>query len=227
MGFFNFFKKKDNSIKDTQTAEELFKDAEIIIKNKKICDECTFKKLCREKERDASYYCDWVVDINFDRNKKSILLIDDNEGMISFLKDDIEYLNDQELLDLNNLNLITMSGAHAAFNLEATQIKAGGLNISYAIIDITLGGTQITDRGTIKYTGVDVFEMIHNYNPDVKFIFYTGNNLNPHIQSNARLINQFKSIYGKNIKDFILFKTSMDIDDRREFISKKLFLSDK
>jgi len=84
----------------------------------------------------------------------------------------------------------------------------------------------MTEKGNLKYTGVDVFEMINknkNTPKDFKFLFYTGNNLNPYIKSNEKLINQFKNITGDSIKDYVLFKTSMDIDSRRKYIIEHIF----
>lgn len=184
------------------------------------------ESISEESEESGVYtpVCDYSVNIpNFSKSRDSILIIDDNEGMVSFLKDDLDYFNLKNIIDYKKINVITMSSKLAGFIFEATQRKMNGLNIKYAIIDITLGGSVMGKTGNIKYTGVDVYEMIIEYNPEVRFIFYTGNNLNPHINANKKIIDQFYNLTKKDIKEFILFKTSLDMDSRRKYIAKHLF----
>jgi len=215
------FLKKIFLKKDENTARALFENKDI--KQKGSCKDCALQSKC-EDQGNYDYRCDYTVDMSdFDRDKRSILLMDDHEGIVSFLKDDLVYLDEKNIIDLDKINVLTFSSNLAAFNFEVAQRKMKGLNIDWAIIDITLGGSVITKDGNVKYTGVDVYEMILKYNPDVKFIFYTGNNLNPYIKANKAIIDKFKSISGKKIKDYILFKTSLDMNTRRDFISKHLF----
>ncbi len=163
----------------------------------------------------------------FNKKKDTIFIIDDNEGMVSFLEDDMEYLEEKGVIDKDKMNILSLTGSHSAFTFEVLQKRENGLNIKWAIIDITLGGSIMTREGNIKYTGIDVYDMLQKYNPEAKFLFYTGNNLNPYIKRNKQLIEQFKTITnGKNIMDYVLFKTSMDMDSRREYIAKYLFDTD-
>jgi len=155
-------------------------------------------------------------------NKDIFLIIDDNEGMVSFLKDDLDYLKDIGVYD--NIEILTLSGSHSAFTLKAMLDKIPTLNIKYAIIDITLGGSIMTPKGNLKYTGIDVLDML--YNKNLKYIFYTGNNLNPYIKRNKELIQQFFDITEEDIQEHILFKTSMDLKSRRKYIAKKFFDED-
>ena len=221
---FKYLKKLFNNEKeiDLNTADNLFKNDKI---NKKgSCANCALAPLCKEKG-DYDYRCDYTVELtDFDEDKPSILLVEDNEGVVNFLKEDVQYLEENGLLNNREYNILTFTSNLAAFNFEVAQRKMCGLNIKYAILDITLGGSIMTEDGNIKYTGVDVYEMILKYNPNVKVLFYTGNNLNPYINANAKLIEQFKNITkGKDIKDYILFKTSLDMDTRRKSLSERLF----
>lgn len=169
--------------------------------------------------------CSWIKkDLKFDRNKPSILIIDDNPGLVSFLKDDIESIFDKNRLDIDNFNIIEFTSKFAAYNFIATHQYFDGLNIKYAIIDITLGGSVQTYNGNIRLTGVDVFnEIYRKVGEELKFVFYTGNQLNPYIKSNRDLIDQFKNIYHDNIIDHVLYKTTMSMDKRRESLNKILF----
>ena len=214
----NLFKKEKKI--DLNTAENLFKDDKIAKKGS--CAGCKLAPMCLNRG-DYDYRCDFTVDMsNFDKAKDSILLVEDNEGVINFLEEDIDYLIEQKKIK-DKYNILSFTGTLAAFNFEVSQRKLNGLNIKYAILDITLGGSIMTESGNLKYTGVDVLEMIFKYNPEVSFLFYTGNNLNPYINANARLIKQFKDMTGEDIEDYILFKTSLDIDTRRESLVKRLF----
>ncbi len=210
---------------DKITAEELFKDDEVIVCNSiDDCTNCCIEPYCKEP-RKFDEDCNWVIPFpkEFVSANDSILLIDDNAGMVSFLIDDMEFLKSKGCID-NDINILPITTSSAAFSFNAIQEKHQGLNIKWALIDITLGGSRVKNGENEKLTGVDVYEMIIKYNPDVNFLFYTGNNLNPYIRANEKLIQQFKDVSGgKNIKDYVLFKTSMDMDSRRNYIQTHLF----
>lgn len=169
--------------------------------------------------------CSWIKkDLKIDKSKPSILIIDDNPGLVSFLRDDIESIFDKNHLDIDDFNIIEFTSKFTAYTFIATHQYFDGLNIKYAIIDITLGGSVQTYNGNIRLTGVDVFKEIYRIEgEDLKFVFYTGNQLNPYIKSNRELIEQFKNIYHDNIIDHVMYKTTMSMDKRRETLNKILF----
>ena len=96
-------------------------------------------------------------------------------------------------------------------------------NVKYAIIDISFGGYKIINDEKIRYTGVDVLEMIQKYNPDIKFILYTNNHLNPGIKANKSVLDKYEDIRTDNIHDHVLYKTALTIEDRREYFVDNLF----
>ncbi len=222
-----FNKKEEKGV----TSETLFGDETETIEY--CCDDCPLKgKDCsgkvinelRNNKLGIGDSCLFEEEIKqHDPDKDTFFIIDDNEGMVSFLEDDVEYFDKYKVLNAKDINILSLSGNHSAFVFELLQERLKGLNIKWAIIDITLGGSIMTEQGNIKYTGVDVLEMILKYNPEVNFLFYTGNNLNPYIKRNKKLINQFNNITGNNIEDYTLFKTSMDMQSRRKFIAERLF----
>ena len=217
----NVFKKEEKSVDEEMTADALFGDDKITIDVN--CNECPLRKLCSKKGQ-VVHECENAIELpEYNPKLDTILIIDDNEGMVSFLKDDMEYFSEEGIINLKEVNLLTISGVHAAFTLKLLYEKLSNLNIKWAIIDITLGGSKMTEKGNIKYTGVDAFNMMYSNNSDLEYLFYTGNNLNPYIKSNEKLINQFKKITGGDIKKKILFKTSMDIKTRRDYILKCIF----
>ncbi len=222
--FFNMFKDKDEA--EIPTAASLFETekGDSVVRpcsgreGHEGCKQCYLGKNNTEKITITSQ-CEWIKTLdNYDDSKPSILVVDDNPGIISFMIDDIQSL-DGTKLNLDEYNLITFDTVNAAYQFEATQHKYKGLNIKYAILDLTLGGSIVTDDGPIKYTGVDIYQQILIYNPEVKTLFYTGNNLNEYIKSNKKIISQFSKLTnGKHIKDYVLFKTALDLDGRRKFL---------
>ena len=220
---------------DELVAEKIFADTD---KNYPIygCKLCNEKEVCEAKDlitvnknavRNHIGYeeeCVFKKELaNYTQGHDTFFIIDDNEGIVSFLEDDLEFFHEEKILDLGKINVLALTGSHSAFSFELIQKKTPNLNIKWAVIDITLGGSIMTSEGNIKYTGVDVFKILIENNPDVKFLFYTGNNLNPYIKGNKKIIDQFHNITNKNISDYILFKTSMDIDIRRKYIAKTFF----
>jgi len=203
------------------TEEDLFDDEPEIQDDCSVCElrhQCVTKRAC---EKGLVPKLDGI-----DTSKDTLLIIDDNEGVVSFLKDDIEYFFENDIIKRDEINLLALTGTDAAFALQRIYKRGIDIKIKWAIIDITLGGSKMTENGNIKLTGVDVFEEIFKHTPekeDFKFLFYTGNNLNPYIKSNEKLIEQFKVVKNEGIKKYVLFKTSIDIKSRRSYISKFLF----
>jgi hypothetical protein len=222
--------------KEEITAQELFKDKHIPKVTNEACKDCVLKghgcvgKLIKStdkltsKEAANAEKCILDSEIqNYNPDKDTFFIIDDNEGMVSFLNDDMNYLEEQGVFSKEDINIISLSGSYAAFALDILQKRHQGLNIKWAIIDITLGGSIMTPEGNVKYNGVDVLSMILEYNPELEYIFYTGNNLNPYIKRNKELIDRFNEMTNKDIMDNVLFKTSRSIEDRRRFIAKRFF----
>lgn len=224
--FFNMFNDKigkEEEIQKIQTAASLFDTPGDEVRP---CSEAVGCKICYIGKNntlpiDISPKCDWALELtDYDSSKPSILIVDDNPGIISFLIDDIEAL-DGIKINLSEYNVLTFDTINAAYYFEATQHKYHGLNIKYAILDLTLGGSVPTNEGTSKYTGVDIYQQMLIYSPEAKVLFYTGNNLNEYIKSNKKIITQFRELsHGKSIKDYILFKTALDLDGRREYLGK-------
>jgi len=217
----DFFKKIfERNVEESITQEELFPEEKAPLDE---CVNCELKELCIQKRLRDPTKKDLPQIKNFDESKETLLIIDDNEGVISFLKDDIENFYERGILKEDEINLLLLTTSNAGFALQKLYDKGINLNIKWAIIDITLGGSKMTNEGNVKLTGVDVFEMIYNNSKDFKFLFYTGNNLNPYIKSNEKLIQQFENLTNDDIKKYVLFKTSMDIQKRRKYLTEKLF----
>lgn len=221
------FSNDEVSSHELLTAKNLFDDSDILEIDKgsetnlNFCGMNSTEKTVDVNVNSKQFKELFVEQPNFDKNKNSILIIDDNPGIISFMKDDIENL-DKYGVNIDDYNIITFTTKMAAYQFEVTQRYYGGLNIQYAIIDLTLGGTLFSNKGNVKYTGIDVLQQIMVYNPEVKYLFYTGNSLNKAVNTTEYMLNQFKKLTGNNIYKYILFKTSLDSNDRKEFIANWL-----
>jgi len=221
-----FMKKKENGFDENKEVScdenTLFKDEKIILKG--TCTDCIFKDYCKDSGN-WSEICDFIEKLpeDWDDKKETILIIDDNEGLVSFLWDDIQYIHEKGVIDKNKYNFLLISGKYAAFKFKVLQEKYKKLNIKFAIIDINFGGTNVSTKGNIKYTGIDVFESIQKYNKNFSYIFFTGNKLNAYIKSNQRIIEKFEKLTGESISEHVLFKASVDMDSRRKLLIELFF----
>ena len=168
--------------------------------------------------------CDWIIPLpEYDNTKESILIIDDSRGVISFMVDDVLQILGELGIPAEQYNILCFDGQYAAYHFIATSQAYKGLNITKAIIDITYDGIAKTASGNVQYNGVDVYEELHKYNPNAKFVFYTGNELNEAITHVRELVNKFHNIHGNTIRDYLWFKSSSSNDARREHFKEVLF----
>ena len=185
------------------------------------CSSCHQKILCNSTGLNPD--CEWVMNLDCkDFTKPGILIIDDNPGIVSFLEDDLDVLDENEKIKISDYNVFSFTTKTAAYKFIATVRRYGNLNIKYAIIDITLGGTINTVDKIVKLTGIDILEMLLEMNPETRYIFYTGNQMNKYIKTIANIMQQYKEITNKDISDSVLFKTELSMEDRQEYILKKV-----
>jgi len=224
---FNFikkwFKKEEDYTEENTTSSELFKEEKDNSGKIKSCKNCEVSDVCRLSNTGSeSYLCGYVKrQKDYDPNKPSVLLFDDNYGVISFLKDDLEELDEENKINLKNYNIIEFTSKYAGFQALATLKSYSGLNIKYAIFDLTLGGGVYDEvKGNVILDGVDIFENVRYYNPDMRYIFFTGNKLNPYINKNKEIMDKFEKISGEDINKHILFKTNLTPEKRKDYLYK-------
>jgi CheY-like chemotaxis protein len=224
--FKKFNKQKENEFQIKNEIDNFMKN-ETDDALKSIADDCFIISDIKDNGRNhfnCPVYNSFLKELNnFDKNKPSILIIDDNEGVVSFMKDDLESIGKE--INIDKYNIISFSSPQAVYQFKVTQHYYDGLNIKYAIIDLTFGGIINTKHKIIKANGIDVYWAIKLYEgDDFKFIFYTGNSLNGHVKTTKQMIEKFKKYSGgENLLDYTLFKTSLNIEKRREIL-KKWFL---
>jgi hypothetical protein len=175
---------------------------------------------CSLKDPEFSYLKDIVEEINIDPNKDTIVLLDDNAGVLSFLIDDLKLLKKKGIFDYTKYNVLTFDSKFAAFKLRSALYTRQNMNIKFAIFDITIGGTLFTESGeNICLDGVDCFTDVSKYYDDFKYIFYTGNKLNTYINKNQEIVDKFKNFTGDDIEDHILYKTSLTREERWDYLA--------
>jgi len=153
------------------------------------------------------------------QDKKIMLIIDDNGGLISLIEDVLEINNVKE-----KINIVKISSMYAGFLLHYFREKAGKLKFDYAIIDLSFGGVIYDDElGNIRYEGIKAFKDIYEDNKDIKYFFYTGNSLNKYMSSSREIMSSFEEITnGKNMLDYVIFKNQFPPSVLLEVIIEKL-----
>lgn len=220
MGLFDIFKRKSS---DTGvTSDDIFKEQKEEDVKLLDCGNCEVLNICKvEVQKEEKYLCQFIKIIDdYDPEKPSILIFDDNMGVVSFLEDDLIEVDEENKINLSEYNILKFSSQYAGFQLQAALKTYNGLNIQYGIFDLTLGGGVYDEKkGNIVLDGVDAFISVQKMNPNLKYIFFTGNKLNPYIKKNKEIIEKFKAFNGSDISDHVLYKTSLSPEDRKNYIA--------
>lgn len=216
-----FFKGK-RGVPDGVTSRSLFKESKDKDSTLINCIQCIHKQNCDFKDVD-SYLCNYIKTYDIDLNKKCIILLDDNEGVVSFLKDDLKELSNSGVFNIDEFNIVEFTTEHAGFYLLAFLKTHPNVDIAFGIFDISLGGGVFDKyKGNIVLDGVDCFIETYNNNNAIKFLFFTGNKLNEYIKKNKEIVNKFKKFHKDDIRKYILFKTTLSPESRIEYIGNIL-----
>jgi len=149
-----------------------------------------------------------------DLSKKTLLLIDDDSGIISLLNDIIKFSKMSQ-----KINIINIKSSYAGF-LYFYLTKKYNIKIDYAIIDITYGGKLQINNTNVSIEGISVFADLITKNPDLKFLFYTGNSLNEYILSSEKIIVFFNELTGNNIEKYAIHKNEYPPSKMLEIIKQ-------
>jgi hypothetical protein len=181
-----------------------------------------------------------------DSNLQTLLMMDDFGGIISVLIDDLKAIKlnteveDNESLSLlDNLNIVYADGAMAAFSVkqflddynrvnnefvvdEACDIislphRDGKIKkIDIALLDITIGGCNYIDGLMMEYDGIDIAKFIKEIFPDCQIWFITGHKPNKRNPTIYKYMEKFRSLFGKDIDNYIIPKNSNRVDYFKE-----------
>ena len=224
----SFFKKEEKketpTICETEFSKEYKNNIQEKIKeeNLKNCPTCPIADKCNGGRNNLCQK--YQIPEGYGPNKKTILIIDDNLGIVSFLEDDVKEMAREYSLNIDDFNIVAIYGNDAAINAITLVKKYPEFKVDYAIIDLTYGAIIKTDKGNVKFNGVDVFCYLREKNPNLKYVFFTGNTLNTYLNSIKRMVEKFKSCSnGEDIIDHTIFKNQYSDEDRLKVIFENLF----
>jgi len=175
-----------------------------------LCAQCMFRQNCSKN----SHFCEkWHKE--WDKSKRTFLIIDDNFGIVAIIKDIIDELNEEGKIDLKEWNILSFQEKQAGIQLIKA-LKIDKLKVDAAFIDMTYGSIiRIKDKN-IKINGIHIFKFLKDINKNLKFKFYTGNILNDYISNNKEIIDYFKKITGEDIENYMILKSGTTDEDLKE-----------
>jgi len=146
---------------------------------------------------------DMVFYNGFDKNKPTILLMDDYEGMIQLLIIELKRIQCCDIM--KTFNIVYATGDMAAFAVKNYLNNDGKVDVAF--LDITIGG--IIDN--IELDGIDISIIIKELFKNAQIRFVTGHTLN---KKNPEIFS-----FMKKFKD----ATGLDIDEKHEieFMNEK------
>lgn len=156
--FSMFFGKKNNIVEPTTTVK---------INNKNNNNNMTIDE-----------QIEWIKNENwcndYDINKKTILIMDDREEIISSVLDDLAALDNTNNFFLEDYNILTVSSKMAGFSVLDILEKAPKIEINFALLDVILGGKKNIDGKRKMVDGVDVAIAIWEKFPNADILFFSG-----------------------------------------------------
>ena len=121
---------------------------------------------------------EWIKNENwcndYDANKKTILIMDDREEIISSVLDDLAALDNTNNFFLEDYNILTVSSKMAGFSVLDILEKAPKIEINFALLDVILGGKKNIDGKRKMVDGVDVALAIWEKFPNADILFFSG-----------------------------------------------------
>ena len=121
---------------------------------------------------------EWIKNENwcndYDTNKKTILIMDDREEIISSVLDDLAALDNTNNFYLEDYNILTVSSKMAGFSVLDILEKAPKIEINFALLDVILGGKKNIDGKRKMVDGVDVALAIWEKFPNADILFFSG-----------------------------------------------------
>lgn len=149
----------------------------------------------------------------YDPNKKTILIMDDFEGIISIVLDDFDIISKIYGLDIKtDFNILCSTGNFAAFDVMNFLDKSSK-KIDFAILDITLGGMDVRDNEIIELDGVDVAFKLQDRNPDFKVLFCTGHNITKKNPNVREIMVKWEQKTNSSLSKYTVLKTSDRVPD--------------
>lgn len=131
--------------------------------------ESIIKKYC---ECELYNGCVVETDIEYDPNKPTMLILDDQESVITLFR---KLLRKMKLLD--KFNIIMLSGEDVAIKILKLLNLRQDVDIDIIITDITYGGSVKIGDKIVDYDGVELVGILKELFPKLLYRFLTGHNV--------------------------------------------------
>jgi len=156
---------------------------------------------------------DWLISNgyteDYDPGKKTLLIMDDREAIISSILDDLYSLEEQESeFHLKNFNILKLQSKMAGFNTMDILTNAPLIEINYALLDIILGGKKVIDGKRKMVDGVDVAISIWDKFEAAEILFFSGCIIDSGNKEIFNFKDKFEKYTGDSIENYILPKDS-------------------
>lgn len=147
-------------------------------KKNNIVEPTTTLKINNNNNMTIDEQIEWIKNENwcndYDTNKKTILIMDDREEIISSILDDLAALDNTNNFFLEDYNILTVSSKMAGFSVLDILEKAPKIEINFALLDVILGGKKNIDGKRKMVDGVDVALAIWEKFPNADILFFSG-----------------------------------------------------
>ena len=147
-------------------------------KKNNIVEPTTTLKINNNNNMTIDEQIEWIKNENwcndYDTNKKTILIMDDREEIISSILDDLADLDNTNNFFLEDYNILTVSSKMAGFSVLDILEKAPKIEINFALLDVILGGKKNIDGKRKMVDGVDVALAIWEKFPNADILFFSG-----------------------------------------------------
>lgn len=147
-------------------------------KKNNIVEPTTTLKINNNNNMTIDEQIEWIKNENwcndYDTNKKTILIMDDREEIISSVLDDLAALDNTNNFFLEDYNILTVSSKMAGFSVLDILEKAPKIEINFALLDVILGGKKNIDGKRKMVDGVDVALAIWEKFPNADILFFSG-----------------------------------------------------
>lgn len=192
--YFNIF-KKDNEVDDESDDVEL--NIPLSVKIDKLIANSVDK-----------YSIDKLTYKGFDKNKPSILIVDDNEYVKDIYSYDFKKMNALTSEDiLSKYNIIYALGEQCG--LDALNYIVRDFNIKIALLDLTLTRLyHVEDDLFMELDGIDIAIALEKYLPNTVYRFLTAHNLNYPIGIIEEYLNKSTTYLNKELPDITINKSN-------------------
>lgn len=163
-----------------------------------------------QAKRSLQEQSDWLIENGwistpYSKQKKTILIMDDREEIISSMIDDLKALDSTNSFFFDDYNIITVFTKMAGFDVIDIIEQAPDIEINYALLDIILGGKKVVDGVRVMVDGVDVAIRLYKRFSSIDILFFSGCIIEAS-DDPSHFKNRFENYIGDDMNNYILPK---------------------